>query len=58
MAFQPSQNPFSEVAYIAVINEKAISSSGVSGQVALQSRNVARPLPNGLILIIRARYQW
>jgi hypothetical protein len=44
MAFLPTQNPFSEVAHIAVIDGKAISSSDVSGQVALQSRHEARPL--------------
>jgi hypothetical protein len=54
MAFLPTQNPFSEVAHITVINGKAISSKGVSGQVALQSRYEARPLPNGLISTSRA----
>jgi hypothetical protein len=49
MALKPSQNLFSEVAHIAMINEKAISRGGVSRQVALQSRHEVRPLPNGLI---------
>jgi hypothetical protein len=44
MAFLPTQNLFSEVAHIAVIHGKAISSSDVSGQVALQSRHEFRPL--------------
>jgi|AntAceMinimDraft_5_1070358.scaffolds.fasta_scaffold63073_2 hypothetical protein len=34
-AFPPTQNPFSEVAHIAVVNGRTISSSDVSGQVAL-----------------------
>jgi hypothetical protein len=58
MAFQASQNSYSEVAHIAVINGQAISNSGVSGQVALKSRHEVRPLPNGLISTSRARYQW
>jgi hypothetical protein len=47
MFFPPTQNLFSEVVHIAVINGKAISSTGVSG-VALQSRNEVRPLPKRL----------
>jgi hypothetical protein len=48
MAFPLTQNPFSEVAHIAVINENAISSSDVSGQLALQSRHGLLPLPKRL----------
>jgi hypothetical protein len=43
MGFPLTQNPFSEVAHIAVINGKAISSSDVSGQLALQSRHELLP---------------
>jgi hypothetical protein len=39
MALPRTQNLFSQVAHIAVINVKAISSSDVSGQVAVQSRH-------------------
>ena len=46
--FLPTLNPFNEVAHIAVINRKAISSSDVSGQVALQSHHEVRPLPKRL----------
>jgi hypothetical protein len=48
MDFPPTQNLFSDVAHIAVINEKAISSSGVSGKIALQSRHKVRPLSKRL----------
>ena len=49
MAFPPTQNCFSEVAHIAVVNGKAISSSDLSRQVALQSRHEARPVPKRLV---------
>jgi hypothetical protein len=39
MAFPPTQNLSCEVSHIAVINGKAISSSDISGQIALQSRH-------------------
>jgi hypothetical protein len=48
IAFPPTQNPFSEVALITVINGKAISRSNLSRQVALQSRHEVRPLPKQL----------
>jgi hypothetical protein len=44
MAFPPTHNLFSEVAHIAVIKRKAINSSDLSGQVALQSRHEVKPL--------------
>jgi hypothetical protein len=49
MAFSRTLNSFSKVILIAVINEKAISSSDLSRQVALQSRHEARPLPKRLV---------
>jgi hypothetical protein len=48
MAFQPTQNLFSKVAHIAVVNGKANSRGIVSGQIALQSRHEVRPLPKRL----------
>jgi hypothetical protein len=48
MVVPPTQNPFSEVAHIAVVNGKAIGSSDLSGHAALQSRHQVRPLPKWL----------
>jgi hypothetical protein len=48
MAFPTTQNSFSLVGSIAVIKENAISSSDLSGQVALQSRNEVWSLPKRL----------
>jgi hypothetical protein len=48
MAFLPTQSSFSEVAHVAVINGKAISSSDSSEQAVLQSRHEVRLLPKRL----------